>query len=176
MEALKKSAEQAKEILSLRDRLTAAEERFKSFDFEGRIISIKQQYQQKVSSLENQLQEISDTCMKQVEEIESLKAENLKLHKAAAEKDEALARLEAKERELTALKAEMAALQTSHSEDSKNSWLRLRNNCKPWKLSVTVYKPNLPARRNRLMRSARKKKPWKTISKNYWLKLTKMTR
>lgn len=119
MEALKKSAEQAKEILSLRDRLTAAEERFKSFDFEGRIISIKQQYQQKVSSLENQLQEISDTCMKQVEEIESLKAENLKLHKAAAEKDEALARLEAKERELTALKAEIATLQTSHSEDSK---------------------------------------------------------
>ena len=119
MEALKKSAEQAKEILSLRDRLTAAEERFKSFDFEGRIISIKQQYQQKVSSLENQLQEISDTCMKQVEEIESLKAENLKLHKAAAEKDEALARLEAKERELTALKAEIAALQTSHSEASQ---------------------------------------------------------
>ncbi len=116
MEALKKSAEQAKEILSLRDQLTAAEERFKSFDFEGRIISIKQEYQQKVSSLENQLQEISDTCMKQVEEIESLKAENLKLHKAAAEKEEALARLEAKERELLALKAEIAQLEESHSK------------------------------------------------------------
>lgn len=116
MEALKKSAEQAKEILSLRDQLTAAEERFKSFDFEGRIISIKQEYQQKVSSLENQLQEISDTCMKQVEEIESLKAENLKLHKAAAEKEEALARLEAKEHELLTLKAEMAALQDKHSK------------------------------------------------------------
>ena len=37
VEALRKSAEQAKEILSLRDALTAAEERFKSFDFEGRI-------------------------------------------------------------------------------------------------------------------------------------------
>ena len=35
MEALKKSAEQAKEILSLRDQLTQAEERFKSFDFGG---------------------------------------------------------------------------------------------------------------------------------------------
>lgn len=119
MEALKKSAEQAKEILSLRDQLTAAEERFKSFDFEGRIISIKQEYQQKVSSLENQLQEISDTCMKQVEEIESLKAENLKLHKAAAEKEEALARLEAKERELLTLKAEMAALQENSSKTAK---------------------------------------------------------
>lgn len=119
MEALKKSAEQAKEILSLRDQLTAAEERFKSFDFEGRIISIKQEYQQKVSSLENQLQEISDTCMKQVEEIESLKAENLKLHKAAAEKEEALSRLEAKERELLTLKAEMAALQENSSKTAK---------------------------------------------------------
>ncbi len=119
MEALKKSAEQAKEILSLRDQLTAAEERFKSFNFEGRIISIKQEYQQKVSSLESQLQEISDTCMKQVEEIESLKAENLKLHKAAAEKEEALSRLEAKERELLTLKAEMAALQESHTQDAQ---------------------------------------------------------
>ncbi len=119
LEALKKSAEQAKEILSLRDQLTAAEERFKSFNFEGRIISIKQEYQQKVSSLENQLKEISDTCMKQVEEIESLKAENLKLHKAAAEKEEALARLEAKERELMALKAEMASLQDSHTKDAQ---------------------------------------------------------
>ena len=43
MDALKKSADQAKEILSLRDQLSAAEERFKSFDFEGRIISIKQE-------------------------------------------------------------------------------------------------------------------------------------
>ena len=116
MEALKKSAEQAKEILSLRDQLTAAEERFKSFDFEGRIISIKQEYQQKVSSLENQLQAMSDTCMKQVEEIESLKAENVKLHKAAAEKEEALARLEAKEKELVALKNEMAQLEEDNSK------------------------------------------------------------
>ena len=119
MEALKKSAEQAKEILSLRDQLTAAEERFKSFDFENRIISIKQQYQQKVTSLENQLQEISDTCMRQVEEIESLRAENIKLHKAAEEKEQALARLEAKERELETLKAEMAALRENHSQTSK---------------------------------------------------------
>ncbi len=119
MEALKKSAEQAKEILSLRDQLTAAEERFKSFNFEGRIISIKQQYQQKVSNLEMQLKEISDTCMKQVEEIESLKAENSKLQHAAAEKEQALARLEAKERELLSLKAEITSLQNSHAESDQ---------------------------------------------------------
>lgn len=115
MEALKKSAEQAKEILTLRDQLTAAEERFKSFDFEGRIISIRQEYQQKVDSLETQLKEISDTCMKQVEEIESLRAENVKLHKAAAEKEAALKQLEAKEAELQALKDQMAALEADHS-------------------------------------------------------------
>ena len=110
MEALRKSAEQAKEILSLRDALTAAEERFKSFDFDGRIISIKQHYQQKVSTLENQLHEISNTCMKQVEEIEALKNENLKLHKLAEEREQLAALYEAKTRELEELQASVAQL------------------------------------------------------------------
>lgn len=119
MEALRKSAEQAKEILSLRDKLTEAEERFKSFDFEGRIISIRQEYQQKVDSLETQLQEISATCMKQVEEIESLRAENVKLHKAAQEKEAALKLLEVKEAELQALKDQMSALESDHSRGAQ---------------------------------------------------------
>lgn len=110
MEALRKSAEQAKEILSLRDALTQAEERFKSFDFEGRIISVKRQYQQKVTTLENQLHEISNTCMKQVEEIESLKSENLKLHRIAEEREQLAALYEAKTRELEALRADVERL------------------------------------------------------------------
>lgn len=122
MEALRKSAEQAKEILSLRDALTAAEERFKSFDFEGRVISIKRQYQQKVTTLENQLHEISNTCMKQVEEIESLKSENLKLHKIAEEREQLAALYEAKTRELEALQASVAQLR---SENDKKNQARL---------------------------------------------------
>ena len=118
LEALKKSADQAKEILSLRDQLTAAEERFKSFDFEGRIISVKQEYQQKVSTLETQLKEMSDTCMKQVEEIESLKAENTKLQTATAEKEALQLRLADKEQELAALKNTIASLQSQHSDHS----------------------------------------------------------
>lgn len=112
-EALRKSAEQAKEILSLRDALTAAEERFKSFDFEGRIISIKRHYQHKVATLESQLQEISNTCMKQVEEIETLKAENLKLHKVAEEREQLAALYEAKTRELEELQASVAQLRAA---------------------------------------------------------------
>ena len=119
MEALKKSAEQAKEILSLREQLTAAEERFKSFDFEGRIISVKQQYQQKVSSLETQLHEISNVCMKQVEEIESLKAENLKLHNIANEKAELTAQYEAKTKELESVRASMASMEEAHAGKAK---------------------------------------------------------
>ena len=119
MEALKKSAEQAKEILSLREQLTAAEERFKSFDFEGRIISVKQQYQQKVSSLETQLHEISNVCMKQVEEIESLKAENLKLHNIANEKAELTAQYEAKTKELESVRASMASMEEAHAGEAK---------------------------------------------------------
>jgi len=119
MEALKKSAEQAKEILSLREQLTAAEERFKSFNFEGRIISIRQAYQQKVSSLEIQLKEVSDTCMKQVEEIESLKAENLKLHQATQERDALRVRLQKAEAEVVALKEEMDTLNNASSQSVK---------------------------------------------------------
>lgn len=122
LEALRKSAEQAKEILSLRDALTAAEERFKSFDFEGRIISVKRQYQQKVTTLENQLHEISNTCMRQVEEIESLKAENLKLHQIAEEREQLAALYEAKTRELEALQASVATLR---GENDKKNQARL---------------------------------------------------
>lgn len=122
LEALRKSAEQAKEILSLRDALTAAEERFKSFDFEGRIISVKRQYQQKVTTLENQLHEISNTCMRQVEEIESLKAENLKLHQIAEEREQLAALYEAKTHELEALQAAVATLR---GENDKKNQARL---------------------------------------------------
>ena len=115
MDALKKSADQAKEILSLRDQLSAAEERFKSFDFEGRIISIKQEYQQKVTSLESRLKEMSDTCMQQVEEIESLKAENVKLQHASAEKEALQAQLADKEKELESVRTSIASLQMQNS-------------------------------------------------------------
>lgn len=122
MEALRKSAEQAKEILSLRDALTQAEENFKSFDFEGRIISVKRQYQQKVTTLENQLHEISNTCMKQVEEIESLKAENLKLHQVAEEREQLAALYDAKTRELEELQVSVARLR---EEDNQKNQARL---------------------------------------------------
>ena len=117
LDALRKSADQAKEILSLRDQLTAAEERFKSFDFEGRIISIKREYQQKVSTLEIQLKEMSDTCMRQVEEIESLKAKNIELQAAAAEKETLQAQLAQKDKQLRELKEAMAALQAQQSSN-----------------------------------------------------------
>ena len=117
-EALRKSAEQAKEILSLRDALTAAEERFKSFNFEGRIISVKRQYEQKVNRLETQLHEISATCMKQVEEIESLKNENLKLQQVAEEREQLAALYEAKTRELETLQASMDKLRANAADPS----------------------------------------------------------
>ncbi len=117
-EALRKSAEQAKEILSLRDALTAAEERFKSFNFEGRIISVKRQYEQKVSRLENELHEISATCMKQVEEIELLKNENLKLQQVAEEREQLAALYEAKTRELETLQASMDQLRANAADPS----------------------------------------------------------
>ncbi len=119
MEALRKSAEQAKEILSLRDQLAQAEERFKSFDFEGRVISVRQEYEQRVNSLETQLKEISDTCMRQVEEIETLRAENIKLQQAAAEKEQVIILLEEKERELQSLKEQIATLKEQNRKQTQ---------------------------------------------------------
>ena len=121
-DALRKSADQAKEILSLRDALTAAEERFRSFDFKGRIISVKRQYEQKVSKLETQLHEMSTTCMRQVEEIESLKTENLKLQQLAEEREQLAALYEAKTRELETLQTSMQQLRTE-TEASNQSRL-----------------------------------------------------
>ena len=126
LEALRKSAEQAKEILSLRSALTAAEERFKSFDFEGRIISIKREYEQKVSTLENQLQEISATCMKQVEEIESLKSENIELHKIAEEREQLAVLYDAKTRELETLRAEATQLHAEAENPARMNALTQR--------------------------------------------------
>ncbi|MGB2579698.1 chromosome segregation ATPase [Elusimicrobium simillimum] len=116
IEALRKSAEQAKEILSLRDQLTKAEERFKSFDFEGRIISIKNHYQQKVSKLETQLQEMSALCMKQVEEIEGLKLENTRLQAAQEESAALQTQLEEKNRQIEQFKKDLEALTKANEE------------------------------------------------------------
>ena len=126
LDALRRSAEQAKEILSLREQLTAAEERFKSFNFEGRIISIRQEYEQKVAHLETQLKEISNTCMKQVEEIEALKAENTKLHQAAQERDVLQARLQEANAKIEELKMEMVALEKSSSSASQTQLVSYR--------------------------------------------------
>ncbi len=116
IEALRKSAEQAKEILSLREQLNAAEERFKSFDFEGRIISIKNHYEQKVATLENQLQEMSAVCMKQVEEIEALKTENLSLKDLEASRIILQTQYSEKVGEVEALKAEIEKISKANEE------------------------------------------------------------
>jgi len=114
--ALKKSAEQAKEILSLREQLTKAEEGFKSFDFEGRVISIKNQYQQKVSKLETQLQEVSAVCMRQVEEIENLKTERSYFKHFEEETAALQSQLESKNKEIALLKAEVESVSKNSRE------------------------------------------------------------
>lgn len=85
IEALKKSAEQAKEIVSLKEELAKAEN-FKTIEFENGIVKIRKEYETKVSALEKQLQDLSENFAKQVQEIESLKTDNAKLKKAQEEK------------------------------------------------------------------------------------------
>lgn len=84
-EALKKSAEQAKEILALKEELAKAEN-LKTIELENGIVKIREEYETKISSLEKQLQELSQRFAKQVQEIEGLKTDNLNLKKAQEEK------------------------------------------------------------------------------------------
>ncbi len=83
--ALKKSAEQAKEILALKEELSKAEN-FKTVEFENGIVEIRKEYETKISDLEKQLADLSGRFAKQVQEIESLKTDNAKLKKAQEEK------------------------------------------------------------------------------------------
>lgn len=83
--ALKKSAQQAKEILALKEELAKAEN-FKTIELENGIVNIRKEYETKISSLEKQLKDLSERFAKQVQEIESLKTDNIKLKKAQEEK------------------------------------------------------------------------------------------
>ena len=85
MAALKKSAEQAKEILSLKEELEKAEN-FKTIEFENGIVKIRKEYETKISALEAKLKELSEKFAKQVQEIEAFKTDNAKLKKAQEEK------------------------------------------------------------------------------------------
>lgn len=119
IEALRKSAEQAKEILSLREQLNRAEEKFKSFDFDGRIISIRNHYEQKVAKLETQLQEMSAVCMKQVEEIEALKTENMSLKALQEDRRQLQKQYEEKAAEAYSLQKEIDRLNHYAENDLK---------------------------------------------------------
>ena len=83
--ALKKSAEQAKEILALKEELAKAEN-FKTIEFENGLVEIRKEYESKISALEQQLKDLSERFAKQVQEIEALKTDNIKLKKAQEEK------------------------------------------------------------------------------------------
>ena len=85
IQALKKSAEQAKEILALKEELAKAEN-FKTIDFENGLVKIRKEYETKISSLEKQLHDLSERFAKQVQEIEALKTDNAKLKQAQEEK------------------------------------------------------------------------------------------
>jgi|GEM_PF-3321455 hypothetical protein len=83
--ALKKSAEQAKEILALKEELSKAGN-FKTVEFENGLVKIREEYETKISDLEKQLADLSERFAKQVQEIEALKTDNTKLKQAQEEK------------------------------------------------------------------------------------------
>lgn len=86
LEALRKSADQAKEILMLKQQLSEAESKFSTLDFENGIVSVRKEYEAKVEKLESELKDASALCARQVKELEELKTDNSRLKSAEEEK------------------------------------------------------------------------------------------
>lgn len=86
LEALRKSADQAKEILMLKQQLSEAESKFNTLDFENGIVSVHKEYEAKVEKLESELKDASALCARQVKELEELKTDNSRLKSAEEEK------------------------------------------------------------------------------------------
>ena len=86
VEALRKSAEQAQEILMLREQLAQAGSGMQTLDFTNGIISVRKEYEAKVEKLETELKDASALCAKQVKEIQDLKTDNARLKTAEEEK------------------------------------------------------------------------------------------
>lgn len=86
VEALQKSAEQAQEILILREQLAQAGNGIQTLDFTNGIISIRKEYEAKVEKLETELKDASALCARQVKEIQDLKTDNTRLKTAEEEK------------------------------------------------------------------------------------------
>ncbi len=86
VEALHKSAEQAQEILILREKLAQAGSGMQTLDFTNGIISVRKEYEAKVEKLETELKDASALCARQVKEIQDLKTDNTRLKTAEEEK------------------------------------------------------------------------------------------
>ncbi len=118
IEALKKSAEQAKEIVSLKEELAKAEN-LKTIEFENGIVKIRQEYETKISALEKQLHDLSENFAKQVQEIEALKTDNAKLKKA----EEAKFTLEEEYNSLTTHAKDLEEQISSYKKDATKTAL-----------------------------------------------------
>ncbi|MDR0952757.1 MAG: hypothetical protein LBM71_01000 [Elusimicrobiota bacterium] len=86
MEALQKSADQAKEILMLRSQLSRAESGMHTLDFQNGIISIRKEYEAKIEKIEGELKDVSAKFAEQVKEIQSLRTDNTRLKDAESER------------------------------------------------------------------------------------------
>lgn len=86
LSALQKSAEQAKEILVLKEQLERAETGFNSLGFQNGLVSLRKEYEQKVVQLETDLKDASALCAKQVKEIQQLRTDNIMLRNAEEER------------------------------------------------------------------------------------------
>lgn len=118
LSALRRSAEQAKEILMLREELSKAENGFKTLDFENGIISIRKEYEAKVEKLETELKDASARFAEQVQEINNLKTDNSRLKNAEEEKLKIEAEYKLLSEKSASLEAQLKEYQTKDTQSS----------------------------------------------------------
>jgi len=107
VEVLRKSAEQAKEILMLREQLSKAGNGIQTLDFTDGIISVRKEYEAKVEKLESELKDASAVCAKQVKDIQDLKTDNVHLKDVEAEKIQLESRCNILEAKVQSLQSEL---------------------------------------------------------------------
>ena len=86
IEALNTTAQQTKDILELREQLRRVQSDAKSLNFTNGTVTVNEEYQAKISSLENELKRVSEICVTQVNEINKIQTDNSHLKTVAEEK------------------------------------------------------------------------------------------
>lgn len=118
IEALNKTAQQTKDILELKEQLRLLQTGSKSLNFANGTVTVNEEYEAKINSLEEELKRASKVCIMQVEEINKIKTDNSHLKTVAEEKLLLENRFNALQRNLALMTEELKLYKNDNQDDA----------------------------------------------------------